>query len=93
MEAHGHADHTKLTGRLNRIGGQVAGVNKMIEEGRYCLDILAQTRAIQSALKSVEAEILSAHLAHCVKTALHSQDEAAVDEKLEEIVKVFKSGK
>lgn len=93
MSKQGHADHTKLNGRMNRIAGQVAGVSRMIGEGRYCLDILAQTRAIQSALKSVEAEILSAHLAHCVKSALHSKDEAAIDEKLAEIVKVFKSGK
>ena len=93
MTANPHPDHTKLIARLNRIEGQVGGVRKMIEERRYCLDILAQTRAAQSALKAVEAEVLNTHLAHCVKDALHSRDEAAVERKLAEIVKVFKSGK
>lgn len=88
-----HPDHSKLTDRLSRIEGQVAGVKKMIAERRYCLDILAQTRAAQSALKAVEAELLSTHLAHCVKDALHTSDETEVDEKLAEIVKIFKSGK
>ena len=93
MSGHHHPDHSKLVKRLNRIEGQVAGIRKMIEERRYCLDILAQTRAAQSAIKGVEAEILSTHLAHCVKDALHEKDEAAVDQKLEEIIKIFKSSK
>ncbi len=93
MNADAHPDHKKLIVRLNRIEGQIGGVKKMIEERRYCLDILAQTRAMQSALKAVEAEVLNTHLAHCVKDALHSRDEAEVDKKLAEIVKVFKSGK
>ncbi len=93
MNARVHPDHRKLIARLNRIEGQVGGVRKMIEERRYCLDILGQTRAMQSALKAVEAEVLNTHLAHCVKHALHSRDEAEVDEKLAEIVKVFKRGK
>ena len=93
MDTPEHPDHSKLTDRLSRIEGQVAGVKKMIGERRYCLDILAQTRAAQSALKAVEAELLRTHLAHCVKDALHSRDEADVDQKLAEIVKIFKSGK
>lgn len=93
MNANLHPDHSKLIARLNRIEGQIGGVKKMIGERRYCLDILAQTRAMQAALKAVEAEILNTHLAHCVKDALHSRDEAEVDRKLSEIVKVFKSGK
>ncbi len=93
MSGRTHPDHSKLIARLSRIEGQVGGVKKMIGERRYCLDILAQTRAAQSALKAVEAELLSTHLAHCVKDALHSHDEAEVDKKLAEIVKVFKSGK
>lgn len=88
-----HPDHSKLAARLNRIEGQIRGVRKMIEERRYCLDILAQTRAVQSALRAVEAEVLSTHLAHCVKDAFGSRDPAEVEEKLAEIVQVFKSGK
>lgn len=93
MNIHAHPDHSILIDRLSRIEGQVAGVKKMIGERRYCLDILAQTRAAQSALKAVEAELLSTHLAHCVKDALQARDETKVDKRLAEIVKIFKSGK
>jgi DNA-binding FrmR family transcriptional regulator len=88
-----HPDHSKLITRLSRIEGQIGGVKRMIEERRYCLDILAQTRAAQAALKAVEAEVLNTHLAHCVKDALQSRDEAQIEQKLAEIDKVFKSGK
>ncbi len=87
---HQHPDHSALIKRMNRIEGQVAGVNKMIGERRYCLDILAQTKAVHSALKSVEAEILRSHLSHCVKGALTADDEKDIDEKLDEIVRIFK---
>lgn len=90
MDTHQYPDHSALIKRMNRIEGQVAGVNKMIGERRYCLDILAQTRAVQSALKSVEAEILRSHLAHCVKDALTSKNDEDIDKKLDEIVRIFK---
>lgn len=90
MDTHHHPDHSAMAKRLNRIEGQVAGVNKMISERRYCLDILAQTRAIQSALKSVEAEILRSHLAHCVRDALTADDDKEIEQKLDEIVRIFK---
>ena len=93
MADHAHPDHSKLVGRLNRIEGQVAGIRRMIEERRYCLDILNQTKAVHSALKSVEADILGRHMEHCVRDALHAKDEAAIDDKLEEIIKVFKSAR
>lgn len=85
-----HADHTAELKRLNRIAGQVEGVKRMISERRYCPDILAQTRAIQSALKSLDAEILRRHIAHCVHAAAASGDEAELQTKLDEIVAVFK---
>lgn len=83
-------DHTKEIKRLNRIEGQVAGVRKMIENRRYCLDILSQTRAVQAALRSLEAEILETHLEHCVKDAMNSEDPEAGKTKISEIIKIFK---
>ena len=56
----------KLTARVNRISGQVQGVGRMIEENRYCLDVLDQIAAVRSALDSLGVELLAAHLEHCV---------------------------
>ena len=59
-------DHIKNIHRINRIHGQLKGVEKMIVEKRYCLEILQQTRAITSAIKSLENNILNKHIDHCV---------------------------
>jgi DNA-binding FrmR family transcriptional regulator len=59
----------KLLNRLNRIGGQVKGVAKMVEDERYCIDILTQIQAIRAALGKVETELLRDHIAHCVHEA------------------------
>ena len=67
-----HPDHSKEISRLNRISGQIEGVKKMIEERRYCPDILTQLRAVSSATKSLEASVLEAHLGSCVADAFKS---------------------
>lgn len=85
-----HPCHHDETGRLNRIAGQVEGVKKMIDEGRYCPDILAQIRAIRSALKSVEANVLDRHLEHCVRDAVASGNEKDQKQKLDEIKAIFR---
>lgn len=59
-------DQTKLKHRLNRIAGQVAGLQKMVNEDRYCVDILTQVAAIRSALDSLGVELLTRHITHCV---------------------------
>jgi DNA-binding FrmR family transcriptional regulator len=56
----------KLKKRLSRISGQVSGLQKMVEEGRYCVDILTQLAAVRSALDAVGVELLTNHLQHCV---------------------------
>lgn len=56
----------KLKNRLSRIGGQIAGLQKMVEEDRYCVDILTQLAAVRSALDAVGIELLSDHMEHCV---------------------------
>jgi len=82
--------HQQDLPRLNRIGGQIDGVKKMIEDGRYCPDILTQLRAVRSALKSVEANILERHLNGCVNEAMKSNDSKVHAQKLEELKDLFK---
>jgi DNA-binding FrmR family transcriptional regulator len=69
--------------RLRRIEGQVRGLHKMVEEDRYCPDILMQVASVQEALKSVSRELVRNHLSHCARRALRGSDaqaRAAIDE-------------
>jgi len=72
--------------RLNRIEGQVRGISRMIEEERYCIDILQQMQAIRSALARVEDAILKDHAATCIESAIASGDEIEQREKFGELV-------
>lgn len=72
--------------RLNRIEGQVRGVRKMIEDERYCIDILQQMQAIKSALSKVEDAILKDHSATCVAHAIDSGDMREQQKKFTELV-------
>ena len=75
--------------RLNRIAGQVRGVAQMVEDDRYCMDILHQVRAIRSALAKVESQVLKDHAACCVAEAIASGDEAEQRQKFNELVELF----
>ena len=77
--------HSKQINRLKRIAGQVNGVVKMVEDQRYCVDILTQLKAIKSALASVEGEIIDNHISHCVHSAVTSKKEAESKKMLKEI--------
>jgi DNA-binding FrmR family transcriptional regulator len=88
--SHHGADHSLQIKRLNKIGGQIQGIRKMIEEKRYCPDILMQTRAVCSAIRSLEASILESHLRHCVQGALAAKEEKASYDKIEELMDIFK---
>jgi DNA-binding FrmR family transcriptional regulator len=79
--------------RLNRIAGQVRGVAQMIEDDRYCIDILHQIQAIKSALTKVESQVLKDHAACCVAEAIASGDEAEQREKFEELVDLMERGR
>ena len=82
-------DKPALLKRLNRIEGQTRGIAKMVEEDRYCVDILTQIAAIQSALDALAMQLLASHTNGCVRSAIRSGDgEAAVDE-LMNLVKRF----
>ena len=80
-------DHSENISRLNRIGGQVEGIKRMIEEKRYCTDILMQLRAVRSALKSVESNILQKHLQHCVAQSFNSDENK--EQKIKELKMLF----
>jgi DNA-binding FrmR family transcriptional regulator len=76
-------DHSALSKRLSRIEGQVRGIGKMIEEDRYCIDILTQVSAVQSALDALAMQLLEHHLHGCVQRAVKSGDgERAIEEAL-----------
>lgn len=75
--------------RLKRIEGQVGGLLRMIEDDRYCVDILTQISAVRSALHKVEEQILRDHLSHCVAGAFTSGDPVEQRHKVEELVETI----
>lgn len=75
--------------RLKRVAGQVRGVAQMVEDDRYCIDILTQIQAIKSALARVESQILKDHAACCVAEAIASGDAEDQRRKFEELVDLF----
>ena len=79
----------KLITRLARIQGQVGGIARMIEEDRYCMDVLTQIQAIKAALRKVEEEVLKSHSNHCVATAIKSGDVKEARAKFAELVDLF----
>lgn len=81
-----HATHQDTIPRLKRIEGQVRGIIRMVEEERYCMDILVQLQAIKAALGKVEAEMLKQHAGHCVEDAIRSGDAAEQRRKFTELV-------
>lgn len=82
-------DKPKLRNRLNRIEGQVRGIAKMIDEDRYCIDVLTQVRAVRSALARVESELLKEHLEHCIVGAIVSGDAAEQRAKAAELIELL----
>lgn len=88
MCMHGiYKDNKKIISRLKRITGQLNGVEKMIRNDTYCIDIITQTSAIKNAISSLEDEMLQSHLAHC----LHKDtNKSRLKEMQEEIIKVYK---
>ena len=75
--------------RLNRVAGQVQGVARMIEDDRYCIDVLTQLAAIKSALNKVESAVLKEHAACCVADAIASGDETEQRAKFNELVELM----
>ena len=85
-----HPDHSDNLSSIRRIEGQARGVQQMIDDKRYCIDIVNQIKAIKSALSRVESQILEKHLRSCVTQVLNKKE---MEEKITELVKVFKQVK
>ncbi|HWW49388.1 MAG TPA: metal-sensitive transcriptional regulator [Xanthobacteraceae bacterium] len=80
---------TSCQKRLKRIEGQVRGLERMVEDDRYCIDIVTQISAVRAALRRVEEEILKDHVAHCVEHAIVAGDKADQRQKIAELMDVL----
>ena len=86
-DVHGYTkDKAALVKRLHRIEGQVRGIERMVEDDRYCIDVLTQISAVNTALESLALKILDEHVRHCVAGALSSGDEEDALVKTEELL-------
>jgi DNA-binding FrmR family transcriptional regulator len=80
---------TSCQKRLSRIEGQVRGLSKMVDDDRYCIDIVTQIGAVRAALRRVEEEILKDHVGHCVEHAISSGNKAEQRKKIAELMDVI----
>ena len=79
---------TSVMRRLKRIEGQVRGLARMVEDDRYCIDVVTQVSAVRAALRRAEEEILADHVAHCVEHAIASGNKAEQRRKVSELMDV-----
>lgn len=82
-------NQSRLLNRLNRVEGQIRGVARMVEEGRYCIDVLTQLHAVRAALSGIETLMLKDHLNHCIEHAIVSGDAAEQRQKANEIIQLL----
>jgi DNA-binding FrmR family transcriptional regulator len=80
------ADTRAIHNRLRRIEGQVRGLQRMVDEDAYCVDVLTQVAAVQTALEQVAVQVLDAHVRGCVAEAVAGPDEAAAEERMDELM-------
>lgn len=80
---------TSCRKRLRRIEGQVRGIARMVDEDRYCIDVVTQLAAVRAALRRVEEEVLRDHVSHCVRDAIASGDEATRQTRIAELLDVL----
>src|SRR4028118_1477704 len=86
-------DKGRLLNRLKRLEGQVRGIARMVEEERYCIDILTQTQAARAALSRVESELLRDHLNHCIVAAIEGGDPEEQRRKAGELIQLLARSK
>lgn len=84
-----HNKFDKQVARMRKIEGQARGIAKMMEEDRYCIDILQQLSAIEAAMRAARSEVLKIHAAHCVDEAIASGDKQEQKAKFAELVALF----
>ena len=82
--------HEETLKRIGRIAGQVQGIRRMVEDKKYCIEIITQIQAARSALRAVELQILKKHMDHCVRDAFASGSPAEADRKMDELLRVMK---
>ena len=82
-----HDDKAAILARLKRVEGQIRGLQRMVDDDTYCIDVLTQVSAATKALQSVAVELLDDHLRHCVADAVQSDDPAAADRIITEATK------
>ena len=85
-----YPSHSKHLTALRRIEGQIRGIQKMIEDGKYCVDIITQIEAARGALASVGEKVLNKHFRHCVTDALRGKSKAEKDKKTEEVLRLIR---
>ena len=86
-----HPDHKKEITRIKRIKGQLDGIQKMIERGEYCINILHQTKAVSSAVHSLEVALLEKHIQHCISDAFcPDHDRKDREKKIQELLSLFR---
>ena len=84
-----HPNHDNQLVRLKKVEGQVRGIQTMIQERRYCMDLLSQIRAVTGAMRKIESGILESHLQHCVNDAISSKSKKEAEVKIKEIIRLF----
>ena len=84
-----YPSHDEQLERLNKVEGQIRGVRRMIEERRYCIDIVTQIKAVEAALKQVQLGVMEKHIHHCVVESLRAKKPEHLEQKVEEIVQVM----
>ena len=82
-----HPCHKEQIPNLKRIEGQVRGITKMIDDGKYCVDVLNQIKAAKSALVSVESKVLKVHMESCVRSSF--KNKKSLDTKVDELLKLI----
>ncbi|APD50526.1 metal-sensitive transcriptional regulator [Francisella hispaniensis] len=82
--------HKKHLGKLNRVVGQVEAIKRMIDDQRYCVDVITQIKAARSALKSIELAILETHMQSCLEKSCQSDSKELLEQKIAEIIKLLK---
>ena len=85
-----HPNYEKHIPRLHKVIGQLNGIKKMIEDKRYCPEIITQLKAVSSACQSLEIIMLQKHLETCVMEAFHSKDKKVQSEKIKELTVLYK---
>ncbi|HET8999394.1 MAG TPA: metal-sensitive transcriptional regulator [bacterium] len=82
----------KILARLRSVEGHLRGITRMVEEDQYCVDVIKQTKAVQSAIDRVNALLLERHLNHCVSAAIKSDDARERERVVSELLDVFENG-